>query len=49
MDNLKWSDEDKSIRNKLLEKYSNNIDKKIWSIRGDYDVMDNYLEYRFRF
>lgn len=49
MDNLKWSDEDKSIRNKLLEKYSNNIDKKIWSIRGDYDVLDNYLEYRFRF
>ena len=49
MDNLKWSDKDKGIRNKLVKKYSNNIDKKIWSIREDYDVLDNYLKYRFRF
>ena len=49
MNKLEWSDKNKEIRNKLIAKYSNDINKKIWGIREDYDVLDNYLEYRFRF
>lgn len=51
MNKLEWSDENKDIRNKLIKKYSDDINKKIWSIQKgkEYDVLDNYLEYRFRF
>lgn len=50
MNALKWSDKKSLIRNSLLNKYPIiQKQKDEWTIFQDYDVLDNYLQYRFKY